>query len=269
MKNILWIDDDELLMQACIPSFEEVGINILMATNGTRALKILNEFELDIDGVLLDVQLNEGENGLELLEILLEKRPNLNIVIFTAYPDNSDNVQSILAGASVYLSKLHKSIPIDEAEHKKFFLAIRDAFDKSHEKSEQIVELAVEEKIPFYKQWWFLSIIGGIFTSVVAYLLIPSTFITWRLAVMLGILAAFIFMFRNPQRRYLRAFYYVFSALAIWNILPSLQLFFKNNIDDNDTIFSLFLETLDWQINIGLIVLMIVLLILDYFSAKK
>lgn len=68
MTNILWIDDDEELLNQSEPMFARHGFRILKAANTTRALTTLREER--VDGVLLDVRLSNGESGLELLQEL-------------------------------------------------------------------------------------------------------------------------------------------------------------------------------------------------------
>jgi len=62
MKKILWLDDNEKLIDASIELFQENGFQILKATTISRALTILQTEKLD--GVLLDVKLQGGEDDL-------------------------------------------------------------------------------------------------------------------------------------------------------------------------------------------------------------
>ena len=66
MKNILWLDDNEKLIDSSMETFREHGFQIIKATDTSRALTILRNQK--VDGLLLDVRLHGGENGLELLQ---------------------------------------------------------------------------------------------------------------------------------------------------------------------------------------------------------
>lgn len=128
MKKILWIDDEEELIDRSMPFFSDNGIQLLKAANTSRALKILREE--NVDGVLLDVHLQGGESGLELLEELRHQYPDIKIVIFTGYPEYDDHVKSIMLGASIYLEKIEKCIPIEADKQRNFFDALHKIFSK-------------------------------------------------------------------------------------------------------------------------------------------
>jgi DNA-binding NtrC family response regulator len=121
MKRILWIDDDARLIEEGAPLFLEYGFQIIAATNTSRALKTLrNEV---FDGVLLDVRLRGGEDGLELLEEIHHIYPSLKVVVFTGYPAYIDRARAAKLGASVYFDKVDKSIPLDPKKQRDFFPA--------------------------------------------------------------------------------------------------------------------------------------------------
>jgi CheY-like chemotaxis protein len=126
MKKLLWIDDDETLIDSSTPVFLENGFYIFKATNTSRALKILRE-EV-IDGILLDVKLHGDENGLELLEEIICRYSTLPIAVFTGYPEFDDHVHAERLGASIYLEKIEKSIPLEPVKQCKFFYALHQIF---------------------------------------------------------------------------------------------------------------------------------------------
>jgi ActR/RegA family two-component response regulator len=136
MKKILWIDDDEKLIDNSAPIFLKNGFYILKATTTSRALTILREEKLD--GVLLDVRLRGGESGLELLREIRHHYPTLKIAIFTGYPEYDDHVLAEAIGASAYLAKLKKSIPLDMEKQHRFFQALSQIFSESQERSSSI-----------------------------------------------------------------------------------------------------------------------------------
>lgn len=128
MKRILWIDDDEAMLDSCVPLFERNGFLVLKATNTSRALTILRTDVHRLAGVLLDVRLSEGEDGLELLEELRHRHPDLKVVVFTAYPDYRDHVSAQALGALSYFAKIDKSIPLDPPKQREFFTALDRLF---------------------------------------------------------------------------------------------------------------------------------------------
>lgn len=129
MKKILWIDDNESLINQGISIFQENGFQIFKATNTSRALSVLREEELD--GILLDVHLKGGENGLDLLEEIRHFYPEIKIVIFTGYPEYNDHIVSGEKGATAYLTKISKSIPLNPKKQADFFSALHKLFPGS------------------------------------------------------------------------------------------------------------------------------------------
>ena len=65
MKTILWIDDNIKLMEDSIPVFKRYGFHIITAATPSIALRELRHRRRQLQGVLLDVKLGGGENGLE------------------------------------------------------------------------------------------------------------------------------------------------------------------------------------------------------------
>jgi|GEM_PF-679056 len=126
MKKLLWIDDDEKLIDSSMPVFLKNGFYVFKATNTSRALTILREEA--IDGVLLDVRLYGDENGLELLDELRHRYPTVRVAVFTGYPGYDDHVRAERSGALVYLEKIEKSIPLDPDKQREFFDALNQVF---------------------------------------------------------------------------------------------------------------------------------------------
>jgi len=139
MKTILWIDDNEKLVETSTPVFLENGFSVLKATNTSRALTILREQA--IDGVLLDVRLRGDENGLELLREIHHRHPNLRVVIFTGYPDYDDQLVAEESGASLYFEKIRKSIPANPAKQRKFFDTLHRVFPEESEHIPRLTEI--------------------------------------------------------------------------------------------------------------------------------
>jgi len=128
MKRLLWIDDDNKLIEDSIAVFKQYGFHILKASTPSAALRALRQQKEEIDGVLLDVRLGGDENGIELLDELHQLHPGLRVVVFTAYPDYSDQVDAKVAGALAYFAKIEKSIPLAPEKQKTFFTALHRLF---------------------------------------------------------------------------------------------------------------------------------------------
>jgi CheY-like chemotaxis protein len=125
-KRILWIDDDEQLIDDWATVFSEYGFDVAKATNTSRALTLLRTQR--VDGVLLDVRLGRDENGLEFLDELRHRYATLPVAILTGNPDYGDWKDARTKGASGYLWKFDKAIPLDPVKQRQFFAALDEAF---------------------------------------------------------------------------------------------------------------------------------------------
>ncbi|WP_304942649.1 response regulator [Vallitalea guaymasensis] len=109
MKKIL-IADDEFLVRVGLRTtinWEENGYIIVgEAKNGKEAIELFDKFDPDI--LLTDIQM-PIINGLELIQILKDKKPSLKAVILTHYDDFSYAKEAISLGASEYILKSNLS----------------------------------------------------------------------------------------------------------------------------------------------------------------
>jgi len=131
MKTILWLDDNEKLIDSSTDIFRENGFQVLKATTISRALSILRSQKLD--GVLLDIRLQGEEDGLEFLQEIQLRHPALKVVVFTAYPDYYDQILAQRFGASVYFQKIRKLIPVKPIKLRRFFAALHQVFEDASE----------------------------------------------------------------------------------------------------------------------------------------
>lgn len=99
-KRILIADDEAAQRHLLRNALEHAGYDCLEAPNGARALAAAG----DCDLLLLDVRM-PGMSGLETLEALRGTRPDLPVILLTAYIDVRDAVTAIKQGAADYLEK--------------------------------------------------------------------------------------------------------------------------------------------------------------------
>jgi len=102
----LLIVDDHPLFRAGLEQVMKYEDHILIvgqSGDGKRAIEDARRLSPDV--ILLDVNLPGGMNGLQVARQIKSERPNLPIIILTAYHDTEQVVHAISVGASSYCPK--------------------------------------------------------------------------------------------------------------------------------------------------------------------
>jgi DNA-binding NtrC family response regulator len=100
--RLLIVDDDEQLRQTLVRRFQREGSTVLAAASGEAALEKLAQERVDI--ALLDLHL-PGMSGIELLEQLKERQPELEVLMLTGHGSIETAIQAMKRGAYDYLTK--------------------------------------------------------------------------------------------------------------------------------------------------------------------
>ena len=101
--RILVVDDEQDTLILLEMTLQLAGYDVAKASNGERAIMLLNEFNPDV--VILDVMM-PGESGIEVLNIIkrdFEDPPP--VILFTARGRIEDMMEGMEAGAYKYLVK--------------------------------------------------------------------------------------------------------------------------------------------------------------------
>ncbi len=100
--KILTIDDEAYIRQSIIAFLEDYGFTVFEAENGKKGLEIFEQERPDL--VLLDLRMPEMD-GLQVLEILREKEPELPLVVASGTGNISSVVKALQLGAWDYILK--------------------------------------------------------------------------------------------------------------------------------------------------------------------
>ncbi|HEV2391553.1 MAG TPA: sigma-54 dependent transcriptional regulator [Verrucomicrobiae bacterium] len=100
--DFLVIDDDKTFRDATCLLIDGEGHYAEAACSGELGLRELKEGKFD--SVLLDLNLGP-ENGLDILEQILQRQPNLPVIIFTAQGSVKNAVEAMRRGAVDFLEK--------------------------------------------------------------------------------------------------------------------------------------------------------------------
>ncbi len=100
--NVLIIEDNEDLCQTLADVLRKQGSKVRTAFNGKHGLSILAQDIIDL--VLLDIKLPDM-NGIDILESIKDKDPDILVVMITATTDARPAVDAMKKGAYDYLMK--------------------------------------------------------------------------------------------------------------------------------------------------------------------
>ena len=100
--RVLIVDDEVSIRKTTRVAVETMGHEVLEASTGARALKVLEEGPVDV--CFLDVKLGP-EDGLEVLGKLLQAVPALAVVMFTAFANIATAVEAMRRGAFDFIPK--------------------------------------------------------------------------------------------------------------------------------------------------------------------
>ena len=110
LKPLLIVEDEDILRESLQDWLTEGGYQAEVAKDGEQALEIIDKHDFSL--MLLDLRL-PGKNGIEVLREARAKRPQLKVIIITAYPSVETAVQAMKEGAVDYLPK---PMDLDELE---------------------------------------------------------------------------------------------------------------------------------------------------------
>ncbi|MBI5266367.1 MAG: sigma-54-dependent Fis family transcriptional regulator [candidate division Zixibacteria bacterium] len=129
--SILLADDDAALRKVISYKLKRKGFEVVAVENGLEAMALLDTRKFDL--VLSDMRMPKM-GGLELLEAAKRKRPELEVILMTAFADVSQAVKAVKLGAFDYLTK-----PFEDDQ---LFMAINKAlkFRRLEDENKQLRE---------------------------------------------------------------------------------------------------------------------------------
>jgi DNA-binding NtrC family response regulator len=101
-KPILIIEDEAILRESLRDWLTDGGYEVETARDGEEGLQAITDRDFGV--VLLDLRL-PGKDGIEVLREAKTQKPQLKIIIITAYPSLKTAVQAMKEGAVDYLPK--------------------------------------------------------------------------------------------------------------------------------------------------------------------
>ncbi len=100
--NILVIDNEEVICDACRLVLSEKGHAVDLCKTGKSGLFSLEKGQYDL--LLLDMKLPDMD-GMDILRTLKDRMPPLRVIVMTGYSTLANAVQAMKLGATDYLCK--------------------------------------------------------------------------------------------------------------------------------------------------------------------
>ena len=101
--RVLIAEDDDMLRGALAEMLSGQGFQVVgQAATGEEALAVARMLESDV--ALVDYRM-PGMNGIDLTALLKEELPLIQVVMLTAYDDQSLNLDAVRSGVHSYLVK--------------------------------------------------------------------------------------------------------------------------------------------------------------------
>lgn len=110
-KKILVVDDEQSILTTLIESLDALGYQADGVKDGNEALETINNNNYDL--IITDIMMPRL-NGIQLLQSLKAKYPDLPVVIITGYPLAYPPQKAIQEGASGYIAKPFRINQIDK-----------------------------------------------------------------------------------------------------------------------------------------------------------
>ena len=101
-KPILIVDDERNIRLTLLTCLQDLGVEIDIAGNGEEALYKLKAKEFGL--ILLDLNM-PGMGGMEMLRLVREIRPDIRVIIITAYGTVERAVEAMKLGAVDFVQK--------------------------------------------------------------------------------------------------------------------------------------------------------------------
>ena len=135
--KILVVDDEAIIRESLRDWLADAGYEVFTAENGSKALELIEKERLGI--VIADLVM-AGMDGIELMKRAKEIRPNIEVIIITAYASIPTAIAAMKEGAYDYIEKPfcpeRAELLIQKlAEHRKIVeenLSLRQRLEERH-----------------------------------------------------------------------------------------------------------------------------------------
>ncbi len=125
MANVLIVDDEKLILDMIKIELEKYGHNVTTTASSKEAIKLLELYDFNL--ALIDLMMPHI-TGLELLQLIKEKNPDIQVIMITAHGSIETAVKAMKLGAFDYITK---PFSIDE-----FIITVNKALEYARTQAE-------------------------------------------------------------------------------------------------------------------------------------
>jgi DNA-binding NtrC family response regulator len=149
-EKILVVDDEENVCQSVKKILGRKGYDVSQALTVDDAVKLINDMSFDL--VITDLMI-PGTSGMELVQIIREKYPELDVIMITGYASIESAVKATKLGASAYLPKPFTPDELtkvtERALSNRMIRVKTKPAPKTHPKAEEIPDENIDVDMPF------------------------------------------------------------------------------------------------------------------------
>lgn len=113
-KSILLVEDDPITLEMISFGLKEHFGKLYVAKDGLEGFEIFKKHNVDM--ILTDIHM-PNLNGLEMIKLILQIKPNQNFIVMTSYDSDKNLLDSIKCGALNFIPK-----PLDIPTLQRFLL---------------------------------------------------------------------------------------------------------------------------------------------------
>ncbi|AEM79728.1 GGDEF domain-containing response regulator [Thermoanaerobacter wiegelii] len=110
IKNILFVDDDKIILSILTARYKSKGYNIYSVSDGTDALEIIKKNKIDL--VVTDYYM-KLMNGDELIKRIREQNKNIKIIVLSSQKNEDYIKRTLELGADDYVIKPFSPVELD------------------------------------------------------------------------------------------------------------------------------------------------------------
>jgi DNA-binding NtrC family response regulator len=131
-EKVLIVDDDKDFLAIMAERMQNRGMEVATAESAAEAIRMLEDESFD--AVLLDLMMPEM-GGIEALQIMKRKQPEVQVIFLTGHPSVSKGVEAMKLGAMDFIPK-----PVDLRE-------LTEKIKQAKDSRMILVEKKTQEKI--------------------------------------------------------------------------------------------------------------------------